>query len=117
MKRLLSLLYVIPLCIASPVAAECLAITDQGLSLEEGEGAARASWFASIENRCQLPQDALLSVRFVGADDEVLYEVSDQTVIARLTQKRVERRVYVPSHHGKAITGIVIELEERERPM
>lgn len=101
-----------------PLWAECLSVVAQGIETQAQEvGAARVAWHAEIDNRCRMPQDALLDIRFVDVDGETLYEVRDQTVLGRLGSKKIKRQVYIPAQHIEAIEDIEIELKERERPM
>ncbi|HEY9148434.1 MAG TPA: hypothetical protein VIQ22_05430 [Gammaproteobacteria bacterium] len=116
MKRFLFV--IITLSVATPLAAQCLSVKHKEIDPQaQDAGAARVGWQASLDNRCEYPQDALLDVKFLGKDGEVLYEVRDQTVVGRLGSKKLKRRVYVPTQHIEAIEALRIELEERERPM
>lgn len=116
MKRFM--ITVFTLFISTPLAAQCLSVKDKVVEPQaQDAGAARVGWQAQIDNRCEYPQDALLDVKFLDKDGEVLYEVRDQTVVGRLGSKKLKRRVYVPTQHIEAIEALRIELEERERPM
>lgn len=115
MLRIFPLLF--SLGVTSVMAGNCLKESDSGLSIDTSEaGAARVSWHALIENRCQQSQDAILRIQFIDNDGKAHYEVRDQFVVQRLERHRAGRDVYVPASVAESITGIRLRLEERERP-
>lgn len=95
----------------------CLVVSEQSLTLDNSQaGAAEASWWAVVENRCERAHDAVLTIRFVNEDGQRLFDVRDQVVIERLGRVELQREVYVPTRYASKIKGLKIDIEERERP-
>ena len=105
------------LLLSTSVLADCLSVAESGFDIEEGEvGAGELHWHALIDNRCNLDQDAMLTVEFLDAAGEAVYEVQDQLVVERRGQAQAGRRIYVPAMYIDQIEGLRLRLEARERP-
>jgi|GEM_PF-1910019 len=103
-----------------PAAAEegaCLAVTESGFTVEEGDvSATTVRWHATLENRCKLPYDADLTVRFLDADGEERYSVRGLVVVPMGGSADTGKRVYIPKHQLEGIEKMVVDVEERKRP-
>ena len=110
-------IFSLSLLLVSAARAECILVVDAGVEIEQGEaGAGEVRWHAQLENRCDRDQDAMLTVRFLDAGNEPVYEVQDQLIVERHGEHSAGRKVYVPAMYLDEIVGIDIQVEERERP-
>ena len=115
MKRLMMLCGLSLLSL--PALADCLSVEGQSLALDDSQaGAAHVHWQAELKNRCNRAQDAMLTVQFLDAGGDTVYEVSEQLVIERMGRVGAGREVYVPTNHAERIEDLRIQVEERERP-
>jgi hypothetical protein len=110
-------LLIMPLLLMATVRAECIVVMDADAEIEKSEsGAGEVHWQARLENRCERDQDAMLTVKFLDAGQQLVYEVQDQLIVGRLSEHDAGRKVYVPAMYLDEIEGIDIQVEERERP-
>ena len=115
MKRLI-MLFALSLFSLSALA-DCLSVGEQSLTLDDSQaGAAHVYWQAELKNQCNRAQDAMLTVQFLDAEGDTVYEVSDQLVIERMGSVKAGREVYVPTTHAARIVDLRIQVEARERP-
>jgi hypothetical protein len=109
--------FFLSLLVLPAALAECIEVVDAGISIDEGDaGAGEVRWHALLKNRCERDQDAMLTVHFLNAGSESVYEVQDQVIVEREGEYRAGRKVYVPATYVGQVVDIDIQVEARERP-
>ncbi|SCZ56244.1 hypothetical protein [Thiohalomonas denitrificans] len=98
------------------VQAACLHVTENGFEVDEREVASSVSWHAVIENECEVPYDADLTVVFNDEEGEHLYDVQDLVTVGRGEAVEAGKKIYMPSQYLPRIAEVDISIEERERP-
>jgi len=98
-------------------SATCLQISEQRFESNSTPfGALEVQWKAKIDNQCDTGLNAALTVFFLDADGESVYETGDQTTLKAREAREVGKQVYVPSRYAEIITQIDVQAEEHERP-
>lgn len=98
-------------------SADCLEVSEQPFEvLGEELGVLEIEWQAQIENKCDANFDADMTVQFLDASGEPVYEVLDWATISIRETREISKRVYIPDRYADSITTINIQVTERERP-
>lgn len=116
MRRLIMMILAI---FALPAFGEsCLQLKDERFEQSASQfGGANIQWQAKIENRCDRPFDALMTLHFVTPEGDSLSWVRVVETLEIHESKALNEELMLPSRVAEQFAGIRVELEERERPL
>lgn len=105
---------------ASPEGEDdrCISVTRNTYSGSGTDlGVATVQWEAELTNRCTMPYDADLQIRFVDAGGEVIYQSSDLLMVPRQASTVARREFNLPAGDMERVAEVVVDIvAERERP-
>lgn len=105
---------------ASPAGAEdrCISVTRNTYSGSGTDlGVATVQWEAELTNRCSMPYDADLQIRFVDEGGDVIYQSSDLLMVPRQASTVARREFNLPAGDMERVAEVVVDIvAERERP-
>lgn len=98
--------------------SSCLSVTSNEWSKKGTEfGITYIEWEAELTNECETGYDADLSIQFVDADGEVLYESLDLITVSRGSSTKTRREFNLPTKDYERLEDILVIIQgERERP-
>jgi hypothetical protein len=103
--------------ISSPLAAQCLQVTESSIEPTSTEtSSAAVHWETNVKNQCKAEFDADLTVSFLDDDGGQIYEVRDLVTLGIGESRKVSKRVYVPTDTAARVRDISVKLEERKLP-
>ena len=80
-------------------------------------GVATVQWEAELANRCDMPYDADLQIRFVDADGASIYQSSDLLMVPRQGTTTARREFNLPAGDMARVSEVIVDIvAERERP-
>lgn len=96
----------------------CISVTQNTYSGSGSElGVATVQWQAELTNRCDMPYDADLQIRFVDADGASIYQSSDLLMVPRHGTTMARREFNLPAADMERVAEVVVDIvAERERP-
>jgi len=96
----------------------CVSVTESTYTAGNADlGVATVQWQARLANRCNASYDADLKIRFVDAEDKVIYESSDLLAVPRHGTAVAHREFNIPGPDFERVTDVVVHIvAERERP-
>lgn len=105
---------------ASPEGEDdrCISVTRNTYSGSGTDlGVATVQWEAELTNRCTMPYDADLQIRFVDEGGDVIYQSSDLLMVPRQASTVARREFNLPAGDMERVAEVVVDIvAERERP-
>lgn len=105
---------------ASPEGEDdrCISVTRNTYSGSGTDlGVATVQWEAELTNRCNMPYDADLQIRFVDEGGDVIYQSSDLLMVPRQASTVARREFNLPAGDMERVAEVVVDIvAERERP-
>lgn len=105
---------------ASPEGEDdrCISVTRNTYSGSGTDlGVATVQWEAELTNRCSMPYDADLQIRFVDEGGDVIYQSSDLLMVPRQASTVARREFNLPAGDMERVAEVVVDIvAERERP-
>ncbi len=109
--------FLVSIFAGSAAAEGCLRLVDSGFEAQADDiSVSRVEWRAQLENRCDAPYDADLTIRFLDGDGESVYEVRDLVTVPIGGRAQAGNRIYMPQYYKELMVRLAIEVEERRRP-